>query len=77
MDKINTKIFMDLLEQEEILFNPSGINEMETFSENGIDSLDLFAVLLKIEDALGVKVPDEDLNEIETPKALFDYINSK
>ena len=77
MDKINTKIFMDLLEQEEILFNPSGINETETFSENGIDSLDLFAVLLKIEDALGVKVPDEDLNDIETPKALFDYINSK
>ncbi len=46
-----------------------------SFSDDlGADSLDLFELVMAIEDAFGVKIPNEDLAKIKTVQSALDYI---
>lgn len=69
--------FLKYLEQEEISIDVENFNIDNTFSDNGIDSLDIFAILLRIEDDLGIKVPDSELDGINTIKELIEHVNKK
>ena len=49
-----------------------------TFKEDlGADSLDLFEVVMGIEEEFDVTIENEDLEKIETVKDAIDYITSK
>jgi len=74
---MDVKKFIEYLNQEDINYDVDGFNSNNSFSDNGIDSLDIFTVLLKIEDDLGIKVPDSDLDNINTVDELITYINDK
>ncbi len=41
------------------------------------DSLDLFELVMALEDEFGVEIPTEDLANITTVGAVIDYIESK
>ncbi len=43
----------------------------------GVDSLDLSGILLEVEEKYGVKVPDEDINRLQTIDNIVDYVNEK
>lgn len=48
-----------------------------SFSDDlGADSLDLFELVMAIEDTFGVKIPNEDLANIKTVKDASDYIEA-
>ena len=48
-----------------------------SFSDDlGADSLDLFELVMAIEDTFGVKIPNEDLANIKTVKDAADYIEA-
>ncbi len=42
-----------------------------------IDSLDAVELALEIEEALGIKIPDEDLDEMKTVKDIVSYLESR
>lgn len=42
----------------------------------GVDSLDLFNVLLELENQTSIEVPDEELPNLKTIRALLGYFNS-
>lgn len=41
----------------------------------GVDSLDIFNVLVELENATGKKVPDEDVEKLTTIRSLIDYFS--
>jgi acyl carrier protein len=43
----------------------------------GVDSLDKANVLLEVQERLGVVVPDEDMDSLDSVSAIADYINSR
>jgi len=43
----------------------------------GADSLDIVELLMEIEDEFGVKVPDEDIQDLRTVKDIADYVESR
>ncbi len=43
----------------------------------GLDSLDLVELVMEIEDALNIKIPDEELTNIKTIDDLFKIIEDK
>ena len=43
----------------------------------GADSLDLFEMVMSLEDEYGVEIPSEDLEKITTVGAVVDYLKSK
>ena len=53
------------------------INPLRTFSDNGIDSLDLFALLSVLDEEYNVSIEDDELSLIRTPGELLEFANKK
>ncbi len=50
------------------------VTETATFTDLGVDSLNLIDLLFALERELGVKIPDEALPAISTVGDLLDYV---
>ena len=42
-----------------------------------VDSLDLFELVMAIEDEFGVEIPSEDLEKLTTIQSVMDYLKEK
>lgn len=63
---------------DELGVEASQVTLEASFSDDlGADSLDLFELVMAIEDAFGVKIPNEDLAKIKTVQSALDYIEAK
>lgn len=62
---------------DELGVEASQVTLEASFSDDlGADSLDLFELVMAIEDAFGVKIPNEDLAKIKTVQSALDYIEA-
>ena len=53
------------------------ITECASFKEDlGVDSLDLFELVMALEEEFGVEIPTEDLEELTTVGAVVKYVES-
>ena len=43
----------------------------------GIDSLDLFELVMALEEEFGVEIPSEDLESVVTVQDIMDYLKAK
>ena len=54
------------------------ITEASSFKEDlGADSLDLFELVMALEEEFGVEIPSEDLEKIATVGDVIDYLKAK
>lgn len=56
------------------------VEEMQSdvdLSDQGIDSLDVVNVYLLLEEKFDIKIPDEDLDQVQTIDGIVEYINNK
>lgn len=54
------------------------ITEASSFKEDlGADSLDLFELVMALEDEYSVEIPAEDLQELTTVGQVMDYLKAK
>lgn len=66
-----------------VMANQLGIKEEEinlksSFQEDlGIDSLDIFEVVMELEDEFNIEIPNEDLESIKTVEDLVIYVSEK
>ncbi len=62
---------------EELGVEESQVTESVSFKDDlGADSLDLFELVMRIEDEFGVKIPTEELETIQTVGDVVKYIES-
>ncbi|PKM93833.1 MAG: acyl carrier protein [Firmicutes bacterium HGW-Firmicutes-1] len=62
---------------EELGVEADAVTAEASFSDDlGADSLDLFELVMAIEDTFGVKIPNEDLANIKTVQNAIDYIEA-
>lgn len=55
-----------------------GITEATSFKEDlGADSLDLFELVMALEDEYGVEIPSEDLEQLTTVGSVIAYLKGK
>ena len=63
---------------EQLSIDPSTITEETKFKEDlGADSLDLFEVVMALEDSYGIEIPQEDLEGLKTVGAVIEYLKEK
>ena len=54
------------------------ITDETSFKEDlNADSLDLFELVMALEDEFGIEIPSEDLEQITTVGAVIEYMKSK
>ncbi len=46
-------------------------------SEQGIDSLEIFNILLVMSEKFGLDIPDEDTEQLNTVRDILDYLNKR
>lgn len=63
---------------EQLSVDAGTITEASTFKEDlGADSLDLFELVMALEDEYSVEIPAEDLQELTTVGQVMDYLKAK
>ncbi len=54
------------------------ITEETSFKEDlGVDSLDLFEIVMAFEEAYGIEIPSEDLEGLTTVGSVMNYLKEK
>lgn len=62
---------------ENLNIDMNTITEEASFKEDlGVDSLDLFELVMALEEEFGVEIPTEDLEELTTVGAVVKYVES-
>ena len=67
----------EVIAEAEVLGDADEMKNDIPLSDQGIDSLDVVNVYLLLEEKFDVKIPDEDLNQLETIDTIVEYINNK
>ena len=63
---------------EQLSVDEADIKETSNFKENlGADSLDLFELVMALEEEFGVEIPSEDLESIATVNDVIEYLKAK
>ncbi|RDU23318.1 acyl carrier protein [Anaerosacchariphilus polymeriproducens] len=63
---------------EQLNVETSEIKLTTNFKEDlGADSLDLFELVMALEDEYSVEIPSEELQELTTVEAVVEYLKSK
>lgn len=63
---------------EQLNVGAETITAESSFKEDlGADSLDLFELVMALEDEYSVEIPSEDLEKLTTVKAVMDYLKAK
>ena len=75
--------FVNLEKVKEIIAEQLNISESEISAESnlkddlGADSLDLFELVMSLEEEYGIEIPSEDLEKIATFSDVIEYLNAK
>lgn len=68
---------LDILKKSGADVNVQDISPQQTFESIGLDSLDMFNFFTEIDEKLGIDVPDEDFEKLDTLEKLKDYLDNK
>lgn len=64
--------------REQLNLSDVEITEGTSFKDDlGADSLDLFELVMAFEEAYGIEIPSEDLEQITTVGAVMNYLKNK
>ncbi len=66
-----------IFDEIDLKSNITPLRDNLPLTEQGIDSLDMFACFLKIEENFNIKIPDNDTDRLKTINDIVDYINTK
>ena len=67
----------EVIAEAEVLGDAEEMKNDIPLSDQGIDSLDVVNVYLLLEEKFDVKIPDEDLDKVQTIDAIIEYVNNK
>lgn len=76
MSAVSVEQVLDAIKKAKVISNVDKLDPATLLSDQDIDSLDLAGILLIIEDAFGVEIPDEDIDGIQTVNDIVDYVNA-
>jgi len=76
MAAVSVEEVLEAIKKAKVITNADKLDPSVLLSEQDVDSLDLSGMLLSIEEAFGVEVPDEDIDGIQTINDIVAYVNS-
>jgi len=77
MAAVSVEEVLEAIKKAKVITNADKLDPGVLLSDQDVDSLDLSGILLGIEEAFGVEIPDEDIDGIQTINDIVDYVNVK
>jgi len=71
------EIIKEAILEAEVLNNVDDLVNDISLSKQGCDSLDLVNVYMILEEKFGIKIPDEDLDQLLTINGIIEYLNAR
>ena len=65
----------DILSEDCALDEVQGIEHLE--NDRGLDSLDMTELYMKLEDAFGISIPEDDWDDLKTLQEITAYVEKK
>lgn len=67
----------EVIAEAEVLGDVSEMESGVPLAEQGIDSLDVVNVYLLLEEKFDIKIPDQDLSQVQTIDSIVEYVNKQ
>jgi acyl carrier protein len=67
----------EIISKAEVGADASRLRDNINLTDQGIDSMDMFTIMLAIQDHYGIQIPDEDIENLRTIDDLAIYIKKK
>jgi len=77
MSAVSVEQVLGAIKKAKVITNVDKLDPAVLLSDQNVDSLDLSGMLLSIEEAFSVEIPDEDVDGIRTVNDIVSYINEK
>lgn len=74
----DTKVIIrDIISKAEVGADASTLRDNINLTDQGIDSMDIFTIMLAVQDHYGIQIPDEDIESLRTIEDLAAYITKR
>lgn len=70
------KIVVSVIESNVLGLEMSDEKMNQTLVDLGVDSLDVMIVIMDVAEAAGVEISDDQIDELETPQKIVDFITA-
>lgn len=70
------KIVVSIIEKNVLGLEMSDEKMNQTLVDLGVDSLDVMIVIMDVAEAAGVEISDDQVDELETPQKIVDFISA-
>ena len=67
----------EVIKEADVLADAGDLKCDIPLSEQGVDSLDVVNIYLLLSETFNIKIPDDDLDQLQTINAIVEYINNK
>ncbi len=61
------------IQKAKVCKDVDAIKEDTSFIDLGLDSLDMFSVILELQKVLGREIPDDDIDRLDSIQAVLEY----
>lgn len=68
---------IELISNAKVVADASSLRDNMKLIDQGIDSMDIFAIMLAIQDHYQIQIPDSDIEKLQTVNDLVNYIDAK
>ena len=72
---VNRESILSLIQESKAVEDATKLRDDVKLSDQGIDSLEFFNVLLLISEKYGIDIPDEDSDHLNTINQIIEYLN--
>jgi len=67
-------IIRDIISKAEVGADASTLRDNINLTDQGIDSMDIFTIMLAVQDHYGIQIPDQDIESLRTIDDLAEYV---
>lgn len=66
-----------MVREAKVISSPDTLRDDMRLSDQGVDSLGVFDLLLRLGEKYGIEIPDADVDKLTTVSAILDYLNRR
>ncbi|MFT5440709.1 MAG: acyl carrier protein [Alphaproteobacteria bacterium] len=63
--------------EADIVSDPDALRDDMPLTDQGVDSLGLFNIILLLQEKYDLEIPDADIDAMDTIQAIIDYLNGR